>query len=113
MALTSLTDLQTYERNLELLAGDRNGLYDLIKELQGLRVSVVAGADDDVNIAVTGIATEDTLLSVLQVEPDNGSGGTMLTDRTGESSITSAGNIQLTTTDTTGKQLLVIWYNKS
>ncbi len=74
-----------------------------------VKVNVVAGAAADTNIAIAGIKTGDKLVSVLQVEPDNGATGTMLTDRTGEASITSDGNIQLTTTNTTGKQLLVIW----
>lgn len=74
-----------------------------------LKVNVAAGAAINTNIAITGIATTDKLVAVLQVEPDNGATGTMLTSRTSETSITSAGNIQLTTTNTTGKQLLVLW----
>lgn len=76
------------------------------------QVSVAAGAAINTNIAITGVRRGlDELVAVLQVEPDNGASGTMLTDRTAEASVTSNGNIQLTTTNTTGKQLLVIWYH--
>ena len=78
-----------------------------------LKVNVVAGAAINTNIAIAGIATADKLVAVLQVEPDNGTTATMLTNRTSEASITSAGNLQLTTTSTTGKQLLVLWLDIS
>ncbi|MDD5092789.1 MAG: hypothetical protein PHV74_00185 [Dehalococcoidia bacterium] len=84
----------------------------ILIELQGLKVNVAAGTTANTNIPISGITTEDTLKSVLQVEPDNGTSATMLTDRTAEASITSNGNIRLSTTNTTGKQLLVIWYDK-
>lgn len=77
-----------------------------------LRVSVVAGAAADTNIAISGIERDDVILSALQVEPDNGTAATMLTDITSEVAITSAGNIQVDTTVTTGKQILVIWLQK-
>jgi hypothetical protein len=102
-------------------AGDT--LTDALIELQGLRISVVNGADDDVNIPVTGIGADDTLVSVLEVAPVPvtydagppvavGGGGVTLADRTAEAEITSAGNIQLATHDTTGHQLIVVWFDK-
>lgn len=78
-----------------------------VRELQGLTMDVVAGADVDTNIAITGIAVEDTLMAVLHY-----TAGAAVANLTSEAAITSAGNIQLTTTDTTGDQLVVFWFNK-
>ena len=108
LALEAL-DKARVERNPEIADPS---LFDLLQEIRGLKFDVVAGATSSTNIAISGIALVDTLLKVLQVEPDNGTTSTMLTDRTGEAAITSAGNIQLDTTDTSGKQLLVVWYDK-
>jgi len=111
MALESIS--KDFGRGLAKLFGTGSGrLRNILVELQGLKVTVVAGAAANTNIPITGITTKDTLVAVLQVEPDNGTTGTMLTDRTGEASITSAGNIRLSTTATTDKQLLVIWFDK-
>jgi hypothetical protein len=112
LALVSLTDLQNYQNNLELLS-DKNSIHSILKELQGFKVVALAGTTSATNIAVTGIATVDTILKCFQVEPDNGTAATMLTDRTSETSITSAGNIQLSTTNTTGKQLLLFYFDKA
>lgn len=87
------------------------GEQPVIQTLAGLKVSVVAGAAANTNITVTGITTADSILSVLQVEPDNGTAATMLTNRTTETWISGAGTIKLTTTATTGKQLLIFWYD--
>lgn len=91
-----------------------------IKELQRLSFSVVAGNTATTNIAVTGIATEDTIVAVLRadVAADTGTSATgnkvqALSAVTSEASITSAGNIQLSTTDTTGDTLIVVWFNKT
>lgn len=82
-----------------------------IRELQGLRFTLVAGAAAATNIAVAGIAVADTLVSVLRFDVDT----TLrdITDVTSEAAIRSAGNIQLTTTVTTGDKLLVIWIDKA
>ena len=78
-----------------------DSLKGILTELQGLTVDVVDGAGVSTNVAVTGIATEDTLVKVVNV-----------TDwATVTFTITSAGNIR-STTDTTGKKLLVFWLNK-
>ena len=81
-------------------------LAQALKELQGLTQTLVVGAAADTNIAVAGIGVDDTIVSVLH----NTAG--VLVDVTAEASITSAGNIQLADTDTTGDQLIVLWFNK-
>ena|ERR1044072_8472824 len=112
MALVTLSDLKQLQNNLNILDDKDGSLYNILKELQGLKINVVAGAGANTNIAVTGIVTTDTLLAVLQFEPDDGTSSTMITNRTGTTSITSAGNIQCTVS-TASKQLLVVWYDKS
>ena len=110
LAMTLFTPNQgTLERNVEIADPS---VFDLIQELQGLKFEVLAGAATDTNIAVAGIAVDDTILKCMMVEPDDGTTSTMLTDVTSETNITSAGNIQLDTTTTTGKQLLLIYYDK-
>lgn len=112
MALESLDNLKN-ALDIQEIKDKKGSLYDLIKELQGLKITVVAGAAADTNIAISGIKTEDTLLAVLEIQPPTAaSGDTIKGDRTSEASITSDGNIQLTTTDTTGNQLLVVWWDK-
>lgn len=66
-------------------------------------VTGVTGADVDTNMAVTGIATTDELIKVV------GDLAGTPTDVTSEAAITSAGNIQCTTTDHTAKTLEV-WF---
>lgn len=77
-----------------------------IAELQALQTATVAGAAAATNIAISGITTQDTIESVVEFAAG------VPTDRTAEASITSDGNIQLSTTDTTGDVLLVRWYQK-
>lgn len=75
-----------------------------------IQVAVAAGAAINTNIAIAGIEPGDRLLAVLQMQPPTAAAGdAIVADRIGETSITSAGNIQLTTTDTTGNQLLVLY----
>ena len=76
----------------------------VIRELQSKATAILAGAAATTNIALTGATTADTLGSVI-----HNTAGT-LADVTSEASITSDGNIQLSTTDTTGDQLVVEWY---
>lgn len=80
------------------------------------KVAVVAGAAAVTNIPIAGILTGDALVGVVQFDlaADTGSSATgnkvqNVVDRTSEASITSNGNIQLSTTVTTGDVLLVIW----
>lgn len=85
------------------------GIRDLavINELQGLKISIGVGALPNTNIPITGINTVDTLITVIQ-HP----GAALMVDRTAQASITSTGNIQLSTTNTTGDNILVFWFDK-
>ena len=73
------------------------------------KVDLVNGTTATTNIAVTGIATGDRLVAVVGFDPDHATPASQVQNFTGEASITSSGNIQLSTTDTTGFDLLVIW----
>lgn len=81
-----------------------------ITQLQGLKCKSVAGAAAVTNIAVSGIATADVLVAVLQADISGGNVVDII-DRTSEASITSAGNIQLSTTATTGDKLIVLYFD--
>jgi len=103
----------TFGRGLKDVFGTGSGkLRNILKELQGLKITRVAGAAADTNIAVTGIATTDTLLSVLVIDTA-AAAGSGITDLTSETAITSAGNIQHDTTSSSGKDVLVFWYDKA
>lgn len=110
MALNSLANLIKYQTNLEALKDKDGDLEALFTELQGLTVTVVNGANANTNIAVTNIATTDTLVAVLEFTVATGN-LTGITNRTSISSITSAGNIQITSSTATSV-LVVVWYNK-
>ncbi len=74
-----------------------------------LKVVVVAGTTAAANIAVSGIATTDKIVAVVRVDLDAAAANIDVDDLTSEASITSAGNIQLSTTNTTGDKLIVFW----
>ena len=103
--------LETLPGNLGLGGAHLNKqvLHAILQELRGIKFNAAAGAATDTNIAVSGIAVEDTLVGVLEIDI----AGDAVADRLSESSITSAGNIQLTTTTTTGSFLLIIWMDKN
>lgn len=73
-----------------------------------IKSAAVAGASANTNMAITGIATEDKLISVIEIATTTG----IPTDRTSTSSITSAGNIQCTA-DTSSDKLIVLWLDVS
>jgi hypothetical protein len=70
-----------------------------------LKTVVVDGAAADTNIPIAGIAVADEIQSVIHY--DTG----VPADITAEVSITSAGNIQVDTTVTTGNKLVVTYYD--
>lgn len=84
-----------------------------IYELQRLKFTVVAGAGAATNIAVAGIATEDTLVAVIRLDRDATAANINMSNLIAEASITSAGNIQNSTTVTTGDALMVVWFDKN
>ena len=77
-----------------------------LKELQSLKTEVLDGAAAVTNIAVTGIAVGDTIQSAVMYAAG------VPSNVTAEVSITSAGNIQLATTDSTSNKLVVNWFGK-
>jgi len=81
----------------------RKKLQEVIDHINGSDVVVVNGAAADTNIAVAGITTGDEIVSVIMF--DTGVPSVV----TAEASITSNGNIQLDTTDSTGNKLVVTW----
>lgn len=87
-------------------AGQAGSAAAMIKELQGLTQTLVNGAAANTNIAVSGITTEDTIVSVIEYIA-----GVPTNDRTAATSITSNGNIQCTAA-TTSNKLIVLWFNK-
>lgn len=102
---------------------DISGLQEQLDELgttpTQIKSTVVEGTTKETNIAVAGIKkTEDTVLSVVRfdVAADTGTSATgnkvaAVSDVTSEADITSDGNIQLDTTNTTGDSLLVLWFD--
>ena len=80
-----------------------------INELQSLKKDVLAGTTAATNIALAGATVKrSTVKSVLAFNPL----GPSFADLTAEASIASDGNLQLSTTDTTGQKLIVEWYDK-
>lgn len=69
------------------------------------RFTVIAGQNINTDIAVAGITLDDTLLSVLAFKDQ----ATVVTDVTGEASITTDGNIQVITTNLATFFLVVVW----
>lgn len=101
--------------NREGLSGSTLAGKNLMRALREaqVKITVVAGTTSATNIAVTGIATEDTIVSCLRLNRDATAANIDIADVTAEANITSAGNIQLTTTNTTGDTLIVVWANKN
>jgi hypothetical protein len=94
---------------------DFDVLAGAVAELQRMRVTVVAGAGANTNIAVAGIVMADTLLSVLR-HIDSGAATTAsVVDHTAQAAITSDGNIQVTvaTNINAGDRLVVTWFDKA
>jgi hypothetical protein len=76
-----------------------------------MKVSVLAGAAADTNIAVTGIATDDVIISALVFA--TAAAITTLADLTSEVVVLTAGNIQFTDTSTANNAVVLIWMDVS
>lgn len=76
-----------------------------------IRRTYADGASATTDIAISGIATEDVILWVdhISTKADNAT----VVDISSEVSITSAGNIQLSSTDTSSDLLRVVWMDVS
>ena len=86
-----------------------------IRELQNYKLRPLAGTTAATNIALAGTTVlGTTILSVLQYDPNDGGAGVGgFADLTSEAAITSDGNLQLDTTNTTGTFLLVATFDKA
>ena len=109
-----LVELQEKVTGLEAGRGELQTQVDGLVSLDALRTTVVNGAAADTDIPVTGIVTGDTVLGVVKLDFTLAEGAPNTRtwdakDLLSEASITSDGNIQLTTTDTSGAVLLVTW----
>jgi hypothetical protein len=74
----------------------------------GIRIGVGEGASANSNIAIAGIKTIDQLLSVFRVDID-ATDSLTAEDVSDEASITSDGNIQCDTTDTSDDVIIVLY----
>lgn len=84
-----------------------DGSPDVRGILEAFQVARADGNTSATDIAVAGIKTTAKILAVFEVTATTAA----LVDHTSEASVTSAGNIQLDTTDTTGDDLLVFYFN--
>ncbi len=87
---------------------------DGILNNQVLKFTVVNGAAANADIAIAGIAAADKIVGVAKLDftLSEGTPNTRTweaSDLTSEASVTSASNIQLSTTNTTSEVLLVLW----
>lgn len=73
-----------------------------LKQIQGMYQRCVAGAAAATNIAVADVKPGDAIVTVTMFA------GGVPSDVTAEATITSAGNIQLSTTNSTGNTLQVV-----
>ena len=103
-----------------ILVEMREALTGLRAQVDGMvsptavKTTVVSGAAANTDIAVTGIETGHTLLGVVKLDFTLADGAPNTRtwdadDLLSEASITSGGNIQLSTTATTGAVLLVTY----
>jgi hypothetical protein len=88
------------------------GYLEVLSQLSRMKFNVLAGTTANTNIAVSGIATDDVLMFCLRLDRDATAANITMADVTAEVAITSAGNVQLSTTNTTGDSLLLIWCDK-
>ena len=107
----------------EILVELQDRVVDLQAQVSGMvspgdfNTTVVSGAATDTDIAVSGIETGDALVGVLKLDftLTEGAPNTRTwdaADLVDEASITSDGNIQLSTTDTGGAVLIVTFLSQ-
>lgn len=111
MALESLLEVGK-ALDLQTLKDKKPSLVDVLRELQGLKLTLATGGT---SVTVTGITTSDTLLSVLcfvgaaAATPDV----TTVTDVTANASISAANTVAISSGATANDKVLVIWYDKA
>ena len=83
----------------------------IMEILQSEKTAVVTGDTATTNIPITGILVGHKIKRVIAMINNTASAiAVAFLDLTSEASITSDGNIQLSTTDTSTYRLLVEWY---
>jgi len=96
MALTQVPTTRAGSRPTQEAA------HQAVRELQGLKIAVVEGADDEATATLEGITPDDVLVGVLAFDP-----GTPALDAV-EAEIVDEDEIQ-TGTDTSGMTLVVLY----
>ena len=113
MTLRSLTTAEN-EAGAGFGAVDGVGIHSVLKELQGLSISIIAGFAAGVSGALTDSAGNsasggggDTLLSCIALP----TASNLAVDLTGSASI-SGDRVLIADTGSTGQKLQVTWYNR-
>jgi hypothetical protein len=73
--------------------------------------AVVAGTTAATGITVTGVGLADKLVGIIMLNRDATAANINISSLLSEASITAANTIRLSTTNSTGDTLLVIWQN--
>lgn len=107
--MKSLEEIQK-ALDLQTLQDKTPNLVQVLTELQGLKVSVVAGAVADTDIAVTGISTSDTIKAVIGIDTDAAAAADTVKDFTANVAVTAAGKVQADA-DLSAYRLIVVWYD--
>lgn len=111
MALKTMTHLSSGQFGWDARTGDGTnypGLKDIVKQLRGIKQTVIDGGAAG-NHTLTGIATEDHLISVVHIE-GSGTALTGAADLTAEFSITAADTINNTGGTSSADGVLVVLY---
>lgn len=94
----------TFGQGGSFLAGQGPGtLFNILKELQGFSIGVYAGVAAGADITIAGMDAEDTVAFVLDVTTPANLAPADFVPKSGKLTSTNA---------TTGKTLLVVWFNK-
>lgn len=97
------------------------GLRDIVKELQGLKLSKAEGAAQSTNTSLQAaggatsghrITTSDKIIGAIQFISAAGSGFDRLSLRN-DVKCTAEGNVRFTGGSTAGSQIIVLWLDKS
>jgi len=125
MALTALTQTAPTKIGTTGVAGDdtiKAALDELklvMNQINKLQFAVVAGAATATNIAIASILTTATIVAAWVIDFTLNEGAPNTRAWTApdavldEISVTSAGNVQLTTTTTTGKLIFIVYFNNA
>lgn len=113
MALKSVSDAID---KLEVQEEDtKQAIKDVLTEVQGIQLDVVEGVDGSGTAAtqtLTGITTDDTLVSVIGIDGDAAALADSVVDRTSDVSISDADEITVDGSDTSAEMLVVVWFDK-